>query len=216
MVIQILHIVRCLWAEERQSLCKSLLSIHCNRPSAHLLSVEDIFLLSWQDAFNQETARAMSFPLLWYQSFYCTRCLPRLLVCLTAPDQGCTGRIWSPRTSCTSTRRAGGCPLQVLVYHLDITTACIAGWTCQRGSKKTAGTPPSAFPPLTHRGTKCWKISGIRWGVCFTAKATQGVQIKVRDRFQELAWPVSVRSNNHFDHRAGLHKLWQPGSLAAR
>ena len=91
-----------------------------------------------------------------------------------------------------------------------------AGWTCQLGSKKTAGTPPSAFPPLTHRGTKCWKISGIRWGVCFTAKATQGVQIKVRDRFQELAWPVSVRSNNHFDHRAGLHKLWQPGSLAAR
>ena len=123
MVIQILHIVRCLWAEERQSLCKSLLSIHCNRPSSHLLSVEDIFLLSWQDAFNQETARAMSFPLLWYQSFYCTRCLPRLLVCLTAHDQGCTGRIWSPRTSCTLTRPAGGCPLQVLVYHLDITKA---------------------------------------------------------------------------------------------
>ena len=75
MVIQILHIVRCLWAEERQSLCKSLLSIHCNRPSAHLLSVEDIFLLSWQDAFNQESARAMPFPLLWYQSLFCGVCL---------------------------------------------------------------------------------------------------------------------------------------------
>ena len=61
------------------SLCKSFLSIHCNRPSAHLLSVEDIFLLSWQDAFNQETARAMSFPLLWYQSLYCLRCLPRFV-----------------------------------------------------------------------------------------------------------------------------------------
>ena len=68
-----------------------------------------------------------------------------------------------------------GCPLQVLVYHLDITKACIAGWTCQPGLSTTAGTPPSALPPLTHRGTKCWKISGIRWGVCFTAKVTQDV-----------------------------------------
>ena len=142
MVIQILHTVQYLWAEERQSLCKSLLSIHCNRPSAHLLSVEDIFLLSWQDAFNQETARAMSFPLLWYQSLYCARCLPRLMVCLTAPDQGCTGRIWSPKTSCTLTRPAGGCyistsaPLQVLVYHLDITKACrvnLSTWLEENG-----------------------------------------------------------------------------------
>ena len=132
-MIQILHIllVQCLWTEERQSLCKSFLSIHCNRPSAHLLSVEDIFLLSWQDAFNQETARAMSFPLLWYHSLYCGVCLVwqpliNLMVCLTAPDQGCTGRIWSPRTSCTLTRRAGGCwvPLAStclpLGYHKDV------------------------------------------------------------------------------------------------
>ena len=81
------------------------------------------------------------------------------------------------------------------------------GWTCQPGSKTTAGTPPSALPPLTHRGTKCWRISGIRWGVCFIAEAKQGVPKKVPDRFQELAWQVSARSNNHFYHRAGLHKL---------
>ena len=207
-MIQILHIllVQCLWTEERQSLCKSFLSIHCNRPSAHLLSVEDIFLLSWQDAFNQETARAMSFSLLWYHSLYCGVCLVWWFA-------------WQPLirdVRDVSDRQGPVVPwqgVQVGAPCKYLSTNWIsqrrAGWTCQPGSSTTAGTPPSAPPPLTHRGTKCWKISGIRWAVCFPAKATQGVPIKVPDRFQELAWPVSARSNNHFYHRTGLHKLWQ-------
>ena len=171
MVIQILHTVQCLWAEERQSLCKSFLSIHCNRPSAHLLSVEDIFLLSWQDAFNQETARAMSFPLLWYQSLYCGVCLVWWYTWsgmygtyLIAKDQLYLDK---------ACRWVLGAPCKYLST-TSLSQRC-AGWTCQPGSRTTAGTPPSAPPLLTHRGTKCWKISGIRWGVCFTAKVTQDV-----------------------------------------
>ena len=126
-MIQILHIllVQCLWTEERQSLCKSFLSIHCNRPSAHLLSVEDIFLLSWQDAFNQETARAMSFSLLWYHSLYCGVCLvwwfawqPLIRDVRDVSDRQ------GPVVPWQGVQVGAGCPLQVLVYQLDITKTC--------------------------------------------------------------------------------------------
>ena len=145
----------------------------------------------------------------------CGVCLV-LVVCLTVPDQGCTGRIWSPRTSCTLTRRAGGCPLQVLVYHLDITKACIAGWTCQPGSRTTAGTPPSALPPLTHRGTKCWRISGIGWGVCFIAEATQGVPKKFPIDFRSSLDRLALGRTIIFIIQQGCTNCgslaaWQPG-----
>ena len=144
------------------------------------------------------------------------RCLPRLM----APDQF-DGMLDSPWLGMYGTyliakdqlyldkacRWVLGAPCKYL--STNWISQRRAGWTCQPGSSTTAGTPPSAPTPLTHRGTKCWKISGIRWAVCFPAKATQGVPIKVPDRFQELAWPVSARSNNHFYHRTGLHKLWQ-------